>query len=759
MSAGAHTVTVSSSFERSTAADNRDLSDATRRLIRLTSFAALGLYSVIRWGTMMSPTPTWRLIGLLVLAVALAAGAPPLRRYGLWAPLLLTLCVCLLAFPAAGLQWHSFIHLRIAVSAGQIENGLAALPNALVPYIGPSHAVRLVISLGAAVLLLDAALVLGFAPAAFGDARRAAAALPLIAMAVVPSTLVRPEFPYVQGLILFALLALFMWGERIRRDAVGPALGFAALAGIVAALAAPRLDQHKPLLNYRAWTGTLTHTHVDAFDWNQSYGPLHWPHSGHQVFTVRARIPDYWKAEDLDLFNGVDWVLGTTSESSLPPPSRSSLARWSETVRVTITGMDTTDVIAPGDAAQPRDLQGVVPGIDPGRWVAGDSLGPGTSYQVTSYSPDPSPAQLSQAGSNYPWAALSDDLALSIPLQGSLLDQYTTATFPPFHSHRRTRLSQGGVPVPGPSIDTLMHFSPYAAAYALAQHLASESKTPYAFVENVWRYLSHGYTYDQNTPLTEFPLATFLFKTKRGYCQQFSGAMALLLRMGGVPARVASGFTSGTYDRATGQYVVTDIDAHAWDEVWFPHYGWVRFDPTPAVAPARGGITSPGLAKILSGDTGAAVVPTRHASGTATAPTTTTHHRSSSGLEMLLIVVALAIALASGLLVRSIMRPAPDADDLLAELERALARTRRPLQAQTTLAALEHRFRDSAAAAGYIRALRLARYAGGDESLPVHGRRELRAELREGLGLSGRLRALWALPPRPKLHLRRRTED
>ncbi len=761
MSAGAQTVTVSSSFERSTPGDTRDLSDATRRLIRLTSFAALGLYSAIRWGTLMSPAPTWRLIGLLALAVALAAWAPPLRRYGLWASLLLALFVCMLAFPVAGLQWHSFIHLRIAVSARQIENGLSTLPNALVPYDGTSHAVRLVIALGGAVLLLDAALVLGFAPAAFGDARRAAAALPLIAMAVVPATLVRPEFPYIQGLVLFALLALFMWGERIRRDALGPALAFAALAGIVGALAAPRLDQHKPLLNYRSWTGTLAHAHVDAFDWNQSYGPLDWPHSGHQVFTVRARVPDYWKAENLDFFNGIDWVQGTTSaQQALPQPSSSSVAQWTQTIKVTITDMSTVDVLAPGEAEQPRDVPGgVVAGIDPGRWVASEALGPGSSYQVTSYSPHPSAGQLSHAGLKYPYAALSDDLALAIPLPGSLLQQYTTATFGPFHSPRSTRLSQGGVPVSGPSITTLMHYSPYAAAYALAQRLATESKTPYAFVENVLRYLSHGYVYDQNVPLTEFPLATFLFKNKRGYCQQFSGAMALLLRMGGVPARVAAGFTSGTFDRATGQYVVSDIDAHAWVEVWFPHYGWVRFDPTPAVAPARGGATSPGLAKILAGDTGSAVAPVRHAGGPATTPTTTTHHHSSSGLQVLLIVPALAVAVALGLLVRSILRPAPDTDDLLAELERALARTRRPVHAQTTLAGLEHRFRDSAAAAGYIRALRLARYAGHEEeSHTVHGRRALRAQLREGLGLTGRLRALWALPPRPNLHLRRRPE-
>ena len=60
------------------------------------------------------------------------------------------------------------------------------------------------------------------------------------------------------------------------------------------------------------------------------------------------------------------------------------------------------------------------------------------------------------------------------------------------------------------------------------------------------RYLSHGYIYDREPAAAgSYPLATFLFRAGAGYCQQFAGAMALLLRMGGVPARVAAGFTSG----------------------------------------------------------------------------------------------------------------------------------------------------------------------------------------------------------------------
>jgi Transglutaminase-like superfamily len=69
--------------------------------------------------------------------------------------------------------------------------------------------------------------------------------------------------------------------------------------------------------------------------------------------------------------------------------------------------------------------------------------------------------------------------------------------------------------------------------------------------------------------------------TKRGYCQHYAGGMALMLRLLGIPSRVAVGFTSGTYDADEEEWVVADTNAHAWVEVWFPRFGWIPFDPTP----------------------------------------------------------------------------------------------------------------------------------------------------------------------------------
>jgi hypothetical protein len=247
-----------------------------------------------------------------------------------------------------------------------------------------------------------------------------------------------------------------------------------------------------------------------------------------------------------------------------------------------------------------------------------------------------------------------------------------------------------------------------------------------------------------------YPLASFLFRDKIGYCQQFSGTMAMLLRMGGVPARVAAGFTPGARG-AHGRFAVTDIDAHAWVEVWFPRYGWVRFDPTPAVAPARGGKSAAAFVKNLPGNRGAHSGALRRELQSSAGQAGRRGRGGAGGASLWLLLPAGLGILLAGLLVTSLLRSAPGPEQQLSELERALARTGRPLGPEVTLAALEQRFRDSQPAAAYIRALRLGRYAGTVAS-PVPGaRRALREQLRRGLGPSGRVRALWALPPRPHL--------
>lgn len=89
------------------------------------------------------------------------------------------------------------------------------------------------------------------------------------------------------------------------------------------------------------------------------------------------------------------------------------------------------------------------------------------------------------------------------------------------------------------------------------------------------------------------PVAEFVFDKKRGYCEYFASAAAVLLRLQGVPARYVTGFSMDAAELAGGHYVVRESDAHAWIEAWIPGRGWVEADPTPAgdyaAVHARGG--------------------------------------------------------------------------------------------------------------------------------------------------------------------------
>ncbi|MGH2889769.1 MAG: transglutaminase-like domain-containing protein, partial [Solirubrobacteraceae bacterium] len=425
-----------------------------------------------------------------------------------------------------------------------------------------------------------------------------------------------------------------------------------------------------------------------------------------------------------------------------------------------------SDVIAAGAAAEPSQIAaGVAQGSDRDTWVAGPPLGPGATYAVSVYTPHPTARQLEHSGDDYPVSLLGDYLTLGIPARpvagestaqpnppqpaaGRSAAPAIQLLFQPFHQAGYPWFVQGG----NLNATRLLLASPYARAYRLARRLEARARTPYDFVTAVQRYVSAA-AYNEDPPASRWPLETFLFDQREGYCQQFSGAMAMLLRMGGIPARVAAGFTPGRFDRSTGGWIVTDRDAHAWVEAWFPSFGWVRFDPTPVTAPARAGSIDQTLPKRSIAALGQIAAERRHGLG----PTSTTAspgaaHRGphNSGDRWLLwTLVAIVLAALGWPLVR-VIRASRRGVDRLAEMERAWARTRRPLDASVTLATLERRLAASPDAAAYVRALRLARYGAPDAGWagPNSGqRRALRRELARGLGPGGALRALWALPP------------
>jgi transglutaminase-like putative cysteine protease len=97
-----------------------------------------------------------------------------------------------------------------------------------------------------------------------------------------------------------------------------------------------------------------------------------------------------------------------------------------------------------------------------------------------------------------------------------------------------------------------------------------------------------GFQYSLEPPRTSIDsVDDFLFDNKLGFCGHFASAFATVMRSGGVPARVVTGYLGGEWNPIGGYFIVRHSDAHAWTEVWLAGRGWVRVDPTGVVAPER----------------------------------------------------------------------------------------------------------------------------------------------------------------------------
>jgi transglutaminase-like putative cysteine protease len=195
-----------------------------------------------------------------------------------------------------------------------------------------------------------------------------------------------------------------------------------------------------------------------------------------------------------------------------------------------------------------------------GKWAVNDDTGmvfgfnnslSGLSYSVTSQDLEPTAQQLAQAGS--PAAAISNQF-LNVP--------------PAFRS--LTTLADKV---------TKSATNPYSKALALQNWFTDTGKFTYSL--------------EVREPVDATGLTHFLTVTKKGYCQQFAFAMAVLARLLGIPSRVAVGFTPGTATGVLNTYQVKTSDAHAWPELYFQGLGWIRFEPTPSGSGGQGTAVPP----------------------------------------------------------------------------------------------------------------------------------------------------------------------
>lgn len=126
--------------------------------------------------------------------------------------------------------------------------------------------------------------------------------------------------------------------------------------------------------------------------------------------------------------------------------------------------------------------------------------------------------------------------------------------------------------------------SPEIATLA-EQVVGSPMPSPYMRVAAIQEYLMSNYeytTYKSGDLGGATPVDDFLFRTRKGHCELFASAMALMLRAVNVPTRVVNGFYGGDYNTVGSYYAVAQSNAHSWTEVYFAGKGWYTFDATPA---------------------------------------------------------------------------------------------------------------------------------------------------------------------------------
>ncbi len=430
---------------------------------------------------------------------------------------------------------------------------------------------------------------------------RRGAALPGIgiafAMFALPSTVLPLHADgFRAGVFLaLALLTLVATSRRTGRPLAGDAqvVGMSVavvLAGLIVGTA-PGVTK-SAFLDWQTWN-PLAHqgplVNVD-FMWDQTYGPLHWPKRRTKVLSVTSPKEMYWKAATLDSFQVDHWAaaapqgpLATATGGSFNVPAlplEESVNTHLVSVKVKTLGLADTHLVG---AAQPVrwSLPGGVRSLleADGTVSTLDDVPRNTSYSVSVYDASPTIAELNKAGHDFP-----QSVRAGVTVGGNELPTWPQR-----------------VPASAQALNAAFV---RASNQVWKRSQARQAKTEYEAVfavEHYFRNKPFRYTLTPNLSGLVPPLAEFMLRTHAGYCQMFSGAMALVLRLHGIPARVAVGFTPGKL-QGSDTYIVTDHDAHAWVEVYFPEWGWIPFEPTPGShLPTDTSSSSPAFAKTTTG--------------------------------------------------------------------------------------------------------------------------------------------------------------
>jgi protein-glutamine gamma-glutamyltransferase len=560
--------------------------------------SALAAIVAASWTRLEHPRPDLRevvLVAALAVAPALLQG-----RLRIVALALATLAAGLIALDLPLRAVSPFDDRDVVASlVGRTWDGFLDFQDVTVPFDGVAHP-----------LMHGAMLMAAFAFSLAG-ALAVAARRPQLALAALllgagwPATMFPGENELARGVvILVAALALL---AAVRPGRIG--LRSQALAGGLVVVLALTLSTSGAVAKsqFVDWQNWDFYNEPDApvgvsYVWRANYDGVKFPAKRTRVLHVRAPArAGYWRATTLDAFRDDHWDESLIADVPVAQEgSRADLTgdpllpaealdedNWTR-ADFTIEALRDKHLVA---ASVPvsydtRDLRGVF-FAEGGIAMVERSLRRGDEYSVWNYAPRPKPSALARSAPDYPSAVLEE---------GHYLNIDPGLAPPPFGTEGRERW-----------LDELLasdrRLEEYRPLWEQTQDIVGEADNPYAAVValEAWFRTRGGFTYDETPrprPPGIPPLVFFLTESKEGYCQHYAGAMALMLRYLGIPARIAAGFTSGIYDRDRRVWNVNDRNAHTWVEVWFKGFGWLPFDPTPG----RGNLSGPYSASSFSFD-------------------------------------------------------------------------------------------------------------------------------------------------------------
>lgn len=266
----------------------------------------------------------------------------------------------------------------------------------------------------------------------------------------------------------------------------------------------------------------------------------------------------YLITEAFSTYDGIDnWTRGQTADQSYGVNQQqpgSTTAYHSDTYKITFDATPAGGerfILSPGSSAASFSIPSIAQVSsathEPVTWLSQQPISVGGGYTTTGYVSSATVAQLSAV----PYPAQATENSQNVYPQ-AIIDQYLTTDTPinPLVSSTAQTVTKGA-----PNM--------YQAAIALQDYLRT------------FTYNAH----NPNPPANEDATVWFL-QRKEGFCTFFASAMALMGRSLGMPTRIVSGYTNGTYDAKTQSFIVKGTQAHSWTQVYFAQYGWINFEPT-----------------------------------------------------------------------------------------------------------------------------------------------------------------------------------